>query len=158
MNKAAKHYTMIAAAGSLALLMVAFVFQALGYAPCTLCYWQRWPHAVAVGVGLAAFALGLRPLLWLGAISTFTTGAIGVFHVGVEQKWWVGPSSCTGGGAGLSGLSGNDLLSTDVLDKVVMCDEVAWAFLGLSMPGWNAVLSFGLMLVWGAALRTFRIR
>ena len=61
--------------------------------------------------------------------------------------------SCTGDGAGLSGLSGQDLLATNTLEKLVMCDEISWAFAGLSMPGWNAVFSALLCATWIIALR-----
>ena len=143
----------VAALGSAALLAGAFVFQALGYAPCKMCYWQRYPHAVAAGIGLLFLALRWRLLPWLGALAAAVTGAIGAYHSGVEQRWWPGPSSCSGGGSGLSGLSGDALLSTDVLDRVVMCDEISWQFVGLSMPTWNAVLSFALVAVWIVAAR-----
>lgn len=143
---------LIATFGSIALLAGAYLFQALGYAPCKMCYWQRYPHALAIILGAICL---LRPhgvLLICGAASAATTGAVGLFHSGVEQKWWDGPSSCTGGN-GLSGLSGNDLLATNVVDKVVMCDEISWAFAGLSMPTWNAILSLGLVVIWFAAWR-----
>ena len=149
----ARNLILIAAAGSLALLAGAFVFRALGYAPCKLCYWQRWPHAAAIACGGLLFVLGPRIAAGVGALAALITGGVGVYHVGVEQKWWAGPSSCSGGGTGLTGLSGNDLLSTDVIDKVVMCDEVSWALLGLSMPGWNAVFSFVLAAVWIVAFK-----
>lgn len=145
----------LAAAGSLTLLAGAFVFQAIGYAPCKMCYWQRYPHAIAVGIGILALIPMADPvrrgLIILGGAAAGITGAIGAFHAGVEQKWWEGPSSCTGGGAGLHGLSGESLLATDVLDKVVMCDEVSWSMLGLSMPAWNAVFSIVLVIIWVAA-------
>lgn len=139
---------LLAAAGSLALIAGAYLFQALGYAPCKMCYWQRWPHFAAVAIG--AFALWRAHWLWayLGALAAAVTGGIGVYHSGVEQKWWAGPSSCSGGGSGLGGQSGTALLSTDVLDKVVMCDEISWQFLALSMPSWNALISLSLMVVW----------
>ena len=148
---------MIAAAlGSLALLAGAYLFQALGYAPCKMCLWQRWPHGLAIGAGALAFVWPHWPVAVLGALSAFTTSAIGLFHTGVEKGWWPGPSSCSGGGD-LSGLSGSDLLSTDVPDKVVMCDQVSWALLGVSMASWNAILSLGLALLWvTAAVKTMR--
>ena len=143
-----KRLVITAALGSAGLLAGAFIFQALGYAPCKMCYWQRYPHAIAAGLGALFLVFPAKIVIWLGAFAAATTGAIGAYHSGVEQKWWDGPASCSGGGAGLGGLSGNDLLNTDVIDRVVMCDEISWAFAGLSMPTWNAILSLALALVW----------
>lgn len=149
----ARTLMLLTAAGSAALLTGAWMFQYLGYAPCAMCYWQRWPHMAAVVIGLSAlFVTGPVPAL-LGALATATTAGIGVFHAGVEKKWWPGPSSCTGNGGDLAGLSGSELLSTDIADRVVMCDEVSWLFLGLSMPGWNALFSLILMTIWLLAAR-----
>jgi protein dithiol:quinone oxidoreductase len=147
-----RNLILLATFGSAALLAGAFVFQAIGYAPCKMCYWQRWPHGVAIGAGALALLTGWALLIVAGALAALTTAAVGVFHAGVELKYWPGPSSCSGG-ADLGGLSGNDLLNTEVNDKIVMCDEVSWAFAGISMAGWNAVFSFGLMVVWVLALR-----
>ena len=148
---------MLAAGGSAALLLGAYAFQAAGYAPCRMCLWQRWPHMVAIAAGLGAFALAvparaaaLRGLAVLGLLATLTTAGLGVFHTGVERGWWEGPGSCTGSG-GLAGLSGDDLLSLDGAG-VVMCDEVVWAFAGLSMASWNAVLSLALAAVWATVI------
>ncbi len=92
-----KQLVLVATLGSVALLGGAFVFQALGYAPCKMCYWQRYPHAVAILIGVVALALGRRWLAWLGALAALATSGIGVFHSGVERDLWEGPSSCTGG-------------------------------------------------------------
>ena len=144
---------LLAAGGSLALLLGAFFFQALGYAPCKLCLWQRWPHGAAIVVG-ALVLLTAPLLLWAlaGALSAATSGAIGVYHTGVERGWWEGPTTCSGGGNALDGMSGADLLSLDAPVDIVMCDEVAWAFLGLSMASWNALASFALAGLWLWAL------
>lgn len=147
----AQRLSLLAALGSLLLLGGAFVFQQLGYAPCKMCIWQRWPHAAAIGIGLLILLMPARFLILSGAFAAALTAAIGAFHVGVEQKWWDGPSDCTGGGLG--DLSGADLLSTDTVDRIVMCDEIAWAFMGISMPGWNAIFSALLCLIWIAAYR-----
>jgi disulfide bond formation protein DsbB len=139
--------------GSLALLLGAWAFQAAGYAPCKMCIWQRWPHGAAVviaGIG-AMFPVGAIALP--GALAALTTSGIGAYHAGVEYGWWPGPASCTGSADTLSGMSGADLLSTDGPLGVVMCDEVVWSLLGISMAGWNAILSLGLALVWLAAWR-----
>jgi disulfide bond formation protein DsbB len=146
-----------AGAGSAALLVGAFAFQYMGgLPPCALCIWQRWPHAVAAiiaAVLMVAPPALRRPLLAIGALAALTTAAIGGYHAGIEQGWWSGPTSCTGSGPGLSGLSGTDLLDMTAPARVVMCDEIPWTFAGLSMAGWNAVASLGLAMIWLAALR-----
>ncbi len=139
----------VAALGSLAMLLGAYGFQHIGgLAPCKMCLWQRWPHAVAVGIGLLIALTGERSLGWFGALAAATTGAIGVYHAGVEWRWWEGPSSCTGSGTDLGAMSGADLLAMDTPVALVLCDEIVWQFLGLSMAGWNAVISFGLAALW----------
>ncbi|MEL7104628.1 MAG: disulfide bond formation protein B [Pseudomonadota bacterium] len=153
-----KHLAIVAALGSAALLAGAFAFQALGYAPCQMCLWQRWPHAVAIGAGaLALTGVSLTLVAILGAASALTTAAIGLYHTGVERKILAGPQACSGGGGSLTDLSIEELLSTDGTVNVVRCDEVAWAFAGLSMASWNAVFSLAFASLWAvAALRTRR--
>lgn len=141
---------LLAGAGSFALLAGAFVFQVLGYPPCAMCLWQRWPHVAAILIAAVALRFGGRILPALGAAAAAATGGIGVFHTGVERGWWEGPTSCSGGG-GMEGLSGSDLLALDG-PRVVMCDQVTWEFLALSMASWNAILSFGLMAIWITAV------
>lgn len=136
---------LLATGGSVALLGGAYIFQMLGYPPCAMCLWQRWPHAAAIVIGLIALKVPGRLFPALGAIAAGTTGAIGVYHTGVERDWWEGPTSCSGGG--LDGLSGADLLATDG-PRIVMCDQVSWEFLSLSMASWNAIFSFDLMFGW----------
>ena len=139
---------LLAGLGSVLLLAGAFAFQAFGYPPCTMCLWQRWPHLVAILIAGAWVIVGGRALIWLGALAAFSTGAIGIFHTGVERDWWDGPSSCTGNGGVLQG----DLLSTDV-PMLVMCDQVSWALAGLSMASWNALFSLIICAVWIMAAR-----
>lgn len=146
-----RQLTLLAAGGSAALLLGAFVFQMLGYAPCKLCLWQRWPHGAAIVMGIALVATGWRGLAWAGALAAAATGGLGIYHTGVEQGWWPGPDTCTSGG-GLAG-SAEDLLNQIMEAPLVRCDEVAWAFAGLSMATWNAILSFALMALWIAAAR-----
>lgn len=143
----------LATAGHIGLLGGAFLFQLAGYAPCAMCLWQRWPHAAAIGLGALALA-GLLPraLSLLAGLAALITSGIGFFHAGVEQGWWPGPSSCSGDDGGLSSLSGSDLLSTDISDTVIMCDDIVWQ-LGLTMAGWNSVLSLALAVIWVTAAR-----
>ncbi len=150
-----KQMMLLAAGGSLVLLLGAFVFQLLGYAPCKLCLWQRWPHGVSIGAGgLVLLAGPLVVLGVIGALGAAVSAGIGVYHTGVERGWWEGPSGCSGDANALSGMSGNDLLSLDAPNTIVMCDEVAWAFAGLSMASWNAVFSLILAYIWIRAVRT----
>ncbi len=147
-----KQLILLATSGSTALLIGALGFQYIGgLAPCKMCIWQRWPHLIAVIIGLIALIIPGRLWPYLGAFSAATTGAIGVFHTGVERNWWEGPTSCSG--SGLTGLSGGDLLSTNDIAIPVMCDQVAWEFLSLSMASWNALAAFGLVFIWLMAAR-----
>lgn len=136
----------LAAAGSAGLLAGALIFQALGYAPCPLCLWQRWPHVAAIALGVLAVFVPRRVVLWLGAVAAASSGAIGIYHTGVERRWWQGPTSCTS--AGVDGVSAGDLLNQIMAAPLVRCDEVAWQMLGLSMASWNVVASFALAGIW----------
>lgn len=149
----ARRLCYVAAAGSAALLLGAFIFQALGYAPCAMCIWQRYPHVVAIAVGaLVLFRLPIALLALVGAVSAATTSAIGVFHTGVERDWWEGPSSCTGSGIDLMSVS--DLLpgASGEAKTLVMCDQVVWEFATLSMASWNAIFSAGFAALWVCAI------
>ena len=147
-----KNLVVIAMIGSALLLLGAFAFQHIGgLAPCKMCIWQRWPHGAAIVIGLTALALPVALLLLAGALAAALTGAIGVYHIGVERGWWKGPDTCTSGD--ISNLSSDDLLNQIMSAPLVRCDDVAWQMLGLSMAGWNAVISFGLAVIWLMALR-----
>lgn len=142
---------LVAALGSGALLGGAYYFQyGVGLAPCEMCYWQRWPHMVAIGVGLLALASFAWPRLALVFMLTaitalIVTAGIGVFHVGVEYHWWAGPQACAGNVP--RGLSPEQLRKYLFGAKMVRCDETAWAMWGISMAGWNAILSAALAFV-----------
>jgi len=134
--------------GTAALLLI---LGALGFEyfdrlpPCELCMWQRYPHAAAAVVGIGGFLLvraGLLPeraglgLAVLAAALVAVSGAIGVYHAGVEWHWWPGPNSCTGAAFRSSGGP------LDLNAPIVMCDHAAWRLFGLSLAGYNALLSF----------------
>ena len=134
------------------LLAGAFVFQALGYAPCKMCIWQRWPHGFAIGAGALVLLAGpLALLAVVGAASAALTGAIGVYHTGVERGWWQGPDTCTSGS--VSDLTPQELLEQIMAAPLARCDEVPWELFSLSMASWNAIISVGLALLWIAASR-----
>ena len=144
---------LLATLGSVGLLGGAFAFQHIGgLYPCQLCLWQRWPHAAAILIGIIALATGWRGLAWAGALAALATAGIGGFHVGVEQGWWEGLATCTAGS--ISGISTADLLNPAApISAPVRCDAIAWEMLGISMAGWNMILSLVLAGIWVAGAR-----
>jgi disulfide bond formation protein DsbB len=140
--------------GPAALLGGAFAFQHLGgLYPCELCIWQRWPHAAALILASAVLLLprtARRGALALAALAVLVSAGIAVFHVGVEQGWWEGLSTCSAPAA----VNGN-FLETVLAAPVVQCDKVAWSLAGLSMAGYNALLS---LLIAGGSLWLLRKR
>lgn len=141
----------LAGLGSVALLAGAFAFQALGYAPCKMCLWQRWPHGAAIVIAALALVFGGRAWPYLGAAAALTTAALGLYHTGVERNWWEGPTTCTSGS--IDGIDPEALLNQILAAPVVRCDQVAWQLMGLSMASWNAVASLILVSVWIVAAR-----
>jgi disulfide bond formation protein DsbB len=150
---------LIAAGGSAALVIGAFIFQALGYPPCKLCWWQRYPHFAAVALAVPALALGGRVWAWLGALAAAATSAIGFYHSGVERKLWEGPDTCTS--TGPEGLSAQDLLNQIMEAPLVRCDEIPWRLsdmipwevLDITMANLNFLGSAVLAVVWVMAAR-----
>lgn len=142
--------------GSAAMMVGALGFQYLGeLPPCKMCYWQRYPHVAAVGIGVLAFVLpgvGLTALLYLGAVAALVTAGIGVYHTGVERGFWEGPTTCTSGPIG--GLTPEQLMEQIMGAPLVRCDEVPWELFTLSMASWNAIISFALAGLWIAAARS----
>ncbi|SDC10236.1 disulfide bond formation protein B [Ruegeria marina] len=142
-----KTLILLAAGGSAALLLGAWAFQYIGgLAPCKMCIWQRYPHGAAVLIGALALATGWRLLPWAGALAALTTSGVGFFHAGVEQGWWEGPTTCTSGPIG--GLSAEQLMEQIMNAPLVRCDEIPWQMLGISMAGWNGLISLALALLW----------
>lgn len=147
-----KNYIALATLGSVAVLGGAFAFQHLGgLAPCKLCLYQRWPHAAAIFIGVLILISRKVQLAWAGAAAALTTAIIGMYHVGVEQGWWEGPTTCTSGG--VSGLSAQQLMDQILAAPLVRCDDIAWQMAGISMAGWNAIASLVLMAIWVQAAR-----
>ncbi|MFP5329856.1 MAG: disulfide bond formation protein B [Alphaproteobacteria bacterium] len=130
----------------LGLLIAAMASQYLGgLHPCEMCYWQRWPHAAAIPLAALAFTASAvsprsRLLTLLAAAAIAVSGAIGVYHAGVELGVFEGFTTCT---STARGASTEELLKQIMKVPLVRCDEVQWAFLGISMAGWNAILSLG---------------
>jgi disulfide bond formation protein DsbB len=123
----------------------AWIFEGLGYEPCELCLKQRWAYYAVIPLSLAVASIaGRRPsmarlgLLLVGLVMV-ASAVFGIYHAGVEWKWWPGPGTCEGT---LSG--GLPKLGTE---PVVACDQAAIRILGLSLAGWNAVISLCLAVV-----------
>jgi disulfide bond formation protein DsbB len=133
-----------------AILAGAFAFQYLGgLAPCILCWWQRYAHMAAIvlaALALAASARGSTALGWLlvaaAGIALLAGAGIAAFHVGVEQHWWAGTAEC---GSQVGGSGGIEELRARLLAQpIVRCDEIAWSLFGVSMAGYNFLLSLAL--------------
>ena len=116
-----------------------------GLYPCEMCYWQRWPHGAAILFAALAFASPANSsrstnLTLAAALAIAISGVIGVYHAGVEAKIFEGFTTCTAMGKGMSTA---DLLKQISRAPLVRCDEVQFRFLGISLAGWNAILSLG---------------
>ncbi len=133
----------------------AFVFEyGFGLKPCQLCLQQRIPYYAAMPLallvalvapwrhGLAVLGLGLLALIFVSG------AALGAYHAGAEWGLWLGPSDCGATGGAAAGQVG-DFLSQLQTTRVVSCTEAAWRFLGLSLAGWNVVISLALAAVAG---------
>ena len=126
-----------------ALLAGAWGTQLIGHLyPCEMCHWQRWPHYAAVVVALLAFVVAgqARLLVVVAALLIAVSGAIGVFHAGVEYHWWQGITACTST-AKLDGLTAAARLDQLMNAPIVRCDAAQWTFAGVSLAGFNAILS-----------------
>ena len=120
-----------------------------GLYPCEMCHWQRWPHYAAVALALVSFAMRRaadrgRSFVWLAALAILTSGLIGVYHAGVEADIFEGITQCS---SLATGRTGADLLKDIMAAPLVRCDQVQFEFLGISMAGWNAIISIGASLV-----------
>jgi disulfide bond formation protein DsbB len=151
------HVSALVLAIATATILAALAFEHIGgYAPCPLCLEERYAYYFAVPASAAAvFAargnatLLARILLALIAFAFIANMAAGIYHAGVEWKWWPGPGECSGGFELKWGESG--VAET----PVIRCDEASFRFLGLSFAGWNAIVSAVLasLAAYGAAQR-----
>ncbi len=111
-----------------------------GLHPCEMCYWQRWPHDAAIVLALFAFGTRVNKashvLVALAALAIMVSGGIGVFHAGVEYGWWEGITTCSTTAAGVS-------LEDIMRAPVVRCDVPQWTLLGISLAGFNVIISLG---------------
>lgn len=111
-----------------------------GLHPCEMCYWQRWPHQVAIVLALLALLLNrndkvMRALTLLAAIAIAASGAIGIFHAGVEYGLWEGLTTCS------TSHSGPISLDEIMAAPIIRCDVAQWRLFGISLAGFNAIFS-----------------
>lgn len=123
-------------------VLIAAVYVAqygFGLAPCDMCWWQRYPHFAAIGLALAALSTrGTRlgeALVRLAALAIAISGLIGAFHAGVEYGWWQGPTACS------STKLGSDPLASIMNAPLIRCDTPAWTLFGISLAGFNFLIS-----------------
>lgn len=131
----------------LALLGGAWGAQLIGHLyPCEMCHWQRWPHYAAVAIAALAFVVPGAPvrrgLVLLAGIAIAASGAIGLFHAGVEYHWWQGITACSSTMQG-SGGTPEEMLARIMGAPIVRCDVAQWTLFGISLAGFNAILSLG---------------
>jgi disulfide bond formation protein DsbB len=164
LNPFLAHWRLTALLSSLAMLAIAHGFETFGgLAPCTLCLRAREVYWVAAGVALAGLVVERLPRggRWKWAFSgllalIFAVGfGVAVYHAGAEWKFWPGPTACASGGGGVSAGDMTALLQGAKI-KPPACDEAAWVFLGLSMAGWNALISLKLAILSLMAMRRER--
>ena len=146
-----RHTAALVFALSLATIAGAWGFEAAGYAPCELCLAQRIPYYIAVPfAAVLALAAPLLPAglarAGLALLSLLFTGSclFGIYHAGVEWHFWPGPTACSGGF-----VSTGDIMEDLQRSKVVQCDVVALRIFGLSLAGWNALVSAGIAWIAG---------
>jgi disulfide bond formation protein DsbB len=142
----------------LALLAGAWGSQLLGLVPCEMCHWQRWPHYAAAVVAALSFAPLARPVQMLfvlfAGVLIAVSGAIGVFHAGVEYHWWQGITACT---APVGQGDPMDLLNQALKRPLVRCDLPQWTLFGISLAGFNALISLsGAVAIFALAVRRGR--
>jgi disulfide bond formation protein DsbB len=145
---------MVIAVVGVATILGAYYFQyVLGLPPCPLCLEQRIAYYFAIPLA-AMVLLGLsvgssRKVITLAllaiAVAMLWNAGLGAYHSGVEWQWWQGPQDCSGATPNFN--AGGSLLDQISKTRVVRCDEAAWRFLGLSLAGYNVLISLALAVV-----------
>jgi disulfide bond formation protein DsbB len=148
----AKAAAAIAVAGAATILGAWFFQFVIGLKPCPLCLEQRIPYYLAIVVAAVVAFVAAKDapptLIKLGfgllVLILLVSVGLGAYHAGIEWKFWAGPTECTGE---LGSFSGGDLMKQIQTTSVVRCDEAAWRFLGLSLAGYNALISLALAAI-----------
>ena len=132
------------------LLAGAYASQYLGgLYPCEMCWWQRWPHFAALPLALGAFILPgdakRRLFTALAALAILISGLIGSYHAGVEYGWWEGITTCS---STVTPGSGKDVLDAILNAPLIRCDIAPWTLFGISLAGFNFLISsFGALAI-----------
>lgn len=148
----------IAAALAGATISGAWIFEHLGYAPCDLCLQQRWAYYVGAPLAVVAALVAARSakaggaLLALLALVFAASAVFGAWHAGVEWGFWPGPAGCAGAAAPRAS-DMTDFMAQIQATRLVRCDEVAIRIFGLSLAGWNALVSMAIAALAGFAAR-----
>lgn len=162
-NRILETWPLVAALSSALMLAIAHAFETFGHlAPCTLCLKAREVYWVALTVGLITVAGQMllkddriRRLGSLLLAAVFLVGVgVAVYHAGAEWKFWPGPKTCASGA--IPHLTSLDSVMKGGSIKAPACDKAAWVFLGLSMAGWNALVSLKLLVYSLLAVRLRR--
>ena len=143
-------------------LISEYVFE---FAPCSLCLIQRYPHMfVAItSVWLIFFRTHNVFLYPVNTLVMALSIILASYHVGVEQSIFQGPQSCSSSNLSFMNEKSAEALLKEILNtSVIRCNEVKWAFVGLSMATWNLILSIALFIGWTVStlhfLRIFQLK
>lgn len=140
MTRTSQPHLLVILASS-ALLGGALIAQyAFGLYPCEMCMWQRWPHVAALLIATSALFIApasRRPVVGLAALALLVSGLIGGFHAGVEYQWWEGLTTCSSAPGGGSG----DIMKDILAAPLVRCDVAPWSLFGISLAGYNFLIS-----------------
>jgi disulfide bond formation protein DsbB len=134
-----------------ATIIGAWIFEFAGYAPCPLCLQQRWAYYALIPLAAiaATAAPARRPILGLMVPIAIASMIFGIYHSGVEWKWWRGPGTCAGS------LDAGTLLPSLDNTPVISCEDAALRIFGLSLAGWNAVISLAMAVIAAMGFRNY---
>jgi disulfide bond formation protein DsbB len=112
-----------------------------GLFPCEMCWWQRYAHFAALALALIS-TLATPKRLWiaLAGLAILVAGLLGAYHAGVEYKWWEGVTTC-------SSTAGSNSLEDILNAPLIRCDEPQWTLFGISLAGFNFLISTAAALV-----------
>jgi len=148
------HLTLVLALSLLAVGGALFSQYVGGLQPCELCLLQRWPYYAAIPLAALGVAAGggraARIVLALCAVLFVIDAGLAFYHVGVEQRWFQGPTACTGATGAAKTIE--ELRAQIMAAQPVRCDEPQWTLFGISMAGWNVAATLFLA---GISLRGF---